>query len=143
MYKKGFTLIELLVVIAIIGLLASVVLGSLNAARDKAVDAKIKEQLTQMRSQAALYFDSQVPASYDGLDVDPTMLNLFDSAMDITGEGDFRYCGAPGEISPGSPEWYAYARLKAIPGSIWYVDSLGASQALTLGVGLEFDACMS
>lgn len=34
--KKGFTLIELLVVISIISLLSSVVLSSLNAARDKA-----------------------------------------------------------------------------------------------------------
>ncbi len=55
--QSGFTLIELLVVIAIIGLLASVVLLSLNSARAKSRDAKRLSDVRQIASAMELYFN--------------------------------------------------------------------------------------
>lgn len=57
-FTKGFTLIELLVVIAIIGVLSSIVLSSLNTARNKGNDAAIKSNLDQARTQAELFYDA-------------------------------------------------------------------------------------
>ena len=65
---RGFTLIELLVVIAIIGILASVVLASLNSSRDKGADAAAKSNLNYARSEAELFYSNTAPNySYDGV----------------------------------------------------------------------------
>lgn len=64
MLTRGFTLIELLVVIAIIGILAAVVIGSLNDARSGGQDASIKQSVANIRSQAELFYNSNGYAYY-------------------------------------------------------------------------------
>ncbi|MFA5991076.1 MAG: prepilin-type N-terminal cleavage/methylation domain-containing protein [Candidatus Doudnabacteria bacterium] len=54
-YSIGFTLIELLVVIAILGLLASIVLVSLNSARDKAKSATAISNQRELQKGVELY----------------------------------------------------------------------------------------
>ena len=56
----GFTLIELLVVIAIIGILSSVVLVSLNTARNKGKDARIQGEVAQIRTALESEFNGSI-----------------------------------------------------------------------------------
>jgi prepilin-type N-terminal cleavage/methylation domain-containing protein len=54
---SGFTLIELLVVISIIGMLAAVVMVSLNSARSKSRDAKRVSSVRQIITSLELFFN--------------------------------------------------------------------------------------
>ncbi len=57
--RRGFTLIELLVVVAIISLLASVVMASLNSAREKVKTAKIAADFKEMEKAFLLLADEE------------------------------------------------------------------------------------
>ncbi len=68
--QKGFTLIELLVVIAIIGVLAAIVLTSLNEARQKAYISKLIQDINAVQNALELYYQ------YHGDYPDPVGDNL-------------------------------------------------------------------
>lgn len=53
---RGFTLIELLVVVAIISLMSSIVLSSINSARQKARDAQRVAHLREIRTALELFY---------------------------------------------------------------------------------------
>ena len=62
--NNGFTLIELLVVISIIGVLSTIAMTSLNAARAKARDVVRLSDITQMQTALELYYADH--GSYPG-----------------------------------------------------------------------------
>ncbi|MFZ5559660.1 MAG: type II secretion system protein [Patescibacteria group bacterium] len=64
--SKGFTLIELLVVIAIIGILATIVLVSLNTARQKARDSRRLSDMRQIALALEMYYDDNTTTGYPG-----------------------------------------------------------------------------
>src|SRR3989338_3795854 len=70
-HSCGFTLIELLVIISIIGLLASVVMASLNSARSKAKWARMVSDFNEMGKAAELFmanenlYSCDSPPGYD------------------------------------------------------------------------------
>ena len=55
--NRGFTLIELLIVIAIIGILAGVIIGQVNRARDKARFARMQLDFKNFAAALQMYLD--------------------------------------------------------------------------------------
>ncbi len=125
-YKRGFTLIELLVVIAIIGILASVVLASLNTARDKGANAAAKSNLNNMRAQAEIIYDSASPNSYATVCSHATISQALNAATSSTGGGTAGNDG-DGECVSNANAWAAWVNLKGLTGA-YCVDSTGISK---------------
>lgn len=85
-HQKGFSLIELLVVISIIGLLASIVMTSLNSTRVKARDTKRLASIRQIQTALEMYYNTNgtypmMGAWINSVDGDANWLTSFATAL--------------------------------------------------------------
>lgn len=126
--QRGFTLIELLVVIAIIGILASVVLASLNSARDKGADAAIKANLANIRAQAQLYYEDNGSSYGTAANCSAGMFAGDDTVANQVAAASSSASGSVACVSDGD-NWQVSAQLSS--GNYWCVDSTG--QATDIG----------
>jgi prepilin-type N-terminal cleavage/methylation domain-containing protein len=136
--EKGFTLIELLVVIAVIGILASVVLASLNTSRGRASDAAVKTAMNTIRSQAELYYLSQTPNGYsvNGSPVTSCTSGIFADAVIASARAQIAAQAlSTATIScatntTGNKWAVSVSQLKS-SGTSWCIDSSGSSGVRT------------
>jgi len=115
--RNGFTIIELLVVIAIIGILAAVVMVSLNSAREKAKVARVQSDVRNLMSAVEMYKNDNndtVPTVNDMITaelISSAPQNPFTNAAYVVtdlGSGSYRICGAI--KAPAGAEDYFYAK---------------------------------
>ncbi len=149
---KGFTLIELLVVIAIIGILSSVVLASLNTARAKGADAAIKSDLANIRSQAAIFYDSNNLTYGNDASNDCAAAGSVFTDANITAaiahaelsSGASATCYADdgvASVGTAATSWAVSVPLKSDPLSSWCADSAGTSASGTAVLSADIALC--
>lgn len=94
--RQAFTLIEMLVVVAVIGILSSVLLTALGPARNKAKDARIIQEINQVRAYAETLYNGnysalvEIEAPFGGGEDNPDigdsiLKELFDDMKDNGG----------------------------------------------------------
>lgn len=137
---RGFTLIELLVVVVIIGVLATIVVASLNSASKKGKDAGIKSNLVDARAQGEIFYNTNTvnPLSYidvctngvvggaQGIGAAVYAATQAAGLANFTNDAASSISQAVCNDDPSGAAWASEVPLRQ--GGFWCVDSTNASK---------------
>lgn len=131
--QRGLTFIEILLVIAILGILLTVVLASVTSSRRKAIDNRIRSNVSQLRILAEVSFDSN-GGSYVNWAEEPSIQESLNRLLE---EIDRDYGDSPGapyvtvlRQSQGQ-EYCVNAPLVGESGNYYCVDKTGRFETVT------------
>ena len=128
--RKAFTLVELLTVVAIIGILASIVLTSLNATRVKSRDARRITDVDAIQASVEVYFrdNGHYPIAPSLVGFDPTS-SIYSASVSAMLSPYYTVPQDPSGPSNGTPNGYVY--ISTANGSDYKILAFGTPENMS------------